>query len=606
MAGGQAGRAHGILGGAAEKWPARGAEDVSAHREEADSARAGQPGANGTMKLAATAVSLALVAGCAAPPPPKGVLPAISSEFASAAQRKPPARPEALDRALRAPVRLGMPRVAGVDLEARFDLNVSNAPAAQVFMSIVSGTRYSILLHPEVSGVISVSLKDVTVEETLSAIRELYGYEYRAEGTRIFVQPAGMQTRVYQVNYPPGQRRGTTDLRVTSGAVTDTGGGAAPTAGGAAPTSSTSSRALETSRVTTQQQSDLWADLRTALLAIVGTGEGRSVIVTPQSGVVVVRAFPQQLRAVEQYLRATRLSIERQVMLEAKIIEVTLSGEYQAGINWAIFNRRIAAGQLSSSAAVGGAAAASELVADTARRSIVSSAGAAAASNPAGAVFGLALQTPSFAALLTFLESQGNVQVLSSPRIATLNNQKAVLKVGTDEFFVTNVSTTTTTTSAGSQTSPSVTVQPFFSGIVLDVTPQIDQGSNIILHIHPSVSEVTESTRVVNLGGGNPSITLPLAKSTVNETDTIVRVTDGNIVAIGGLMSVDIRDTRSGIPGLADDSVLRNTSRTARKKELVILLKPTLIVAVRNWEQDIEQTRGRLESLNQPSLRGPR
>jgi len=113
---------------------------------------------------------------------------------------------------------MGMPSVAGVDLEPRFDLNVSNAPAAQVFMSIVSGTRYSILLHPEVSGVISVSLKDVTVEETLSAIRELYGYEFRAEGTRIYVQPAGMQTRIFQVNYPPGQRRGTTDLRVTSGA----------------------------------------------------------------------------------------------------------------------------------------------------------------------------------------------------------------------------------------------------------------------------------------------------------------------------------------------------------------------------------------------------
>src|SRR6267143_2890105 len=431
MAGGQAGRAHGILGGAAEKWPARGAEDVSEHREEADQARTGQPGANGTMKLAAAAASLALVAGCAAPPPPKGVLPAISSELASAAERKPPARPEALDRALLPPVQMGMPSVAGVDLEPRFDLNVSNAPAAQVFMSIVSGTRYSILLHPEVSGVISVSLKDVTVEETLSAIRELYGYEYRAEGTRIFVQPAGMQTRVFQVNYPPGQRRGTTDLRVTSGAVTDTGTGAAPTQAGSTPTATTSSRALETSRVTTQQQSDLWADLRTALLAIVGTGEGRSVIVTPQSGVVVVRAFPQQLRAVEQYLRATRLSIE-----------------YQTGINWAIFNRNIALGQLSGNAgtatqlaprgtAIGTGPAASGLLANTETRSIATATGAFAASNPAGAVFGLALQTGSFAALLTFLESQGNVQVLSSPRIATLNNQKAMLKVGTDEFFVT-------------------------------------------------------------------------------------------------------------------------------------------------------------------------
>jgi MSHA biogenesis protein MshL len=559
------------------------------------------------VRYAAIAVALAMISGCAVPPSTKGVLPEISSELSSAAGRKPPARTEGLDRALLPPVQMGMPSVAGVDLEPRFDLNVSNAPAAQVFMSIVSGTRYSILLHPEVSGVISVSLKDVTVEDALSAIRELYGYDYRAEGTRIYVQPAGLQTRVFQVNYLPGQRRGTTDLRVSSGAVTDTAQGAAATPG-AAPTTTTSSRGLETSRVTTQQQADFWPDLRAALLAIVGTGEGRSVIVTPQSGVVVVRALPQQLRSVEQYLRATRLSIERQVMLEAKIIQVTLSSEYQAGINWAIFNRNVAAGQLSSSAGIatqlaprgtpiGTGAAASGLLADTASRSISTAAGAFAASNPAGAVFGLALQTPSFAALLTFLESQGNVQVLSSPRIATLNNQKALLKVGTDEFFVTNISTTTTTTSAGSQTSPSVTVQPFFSGIVLDVTPQIDEGSNIILHIHPAVSEVTESTRVVNIGGGNPSITLPLAKSTVSETDTIVRVTDGNIVAIGGLMSVDVRDQRGGVPGLADDSVLRNTDRTVSKKELVILLKPTLIVADRNWEQDIEQTRGRLESL---------
>src|SRR5204862_8137097 len=263
MAGGQAGRGDGILGGAAETWPARGAEDVAAHREEADPACAGCPGTNGTMKLAATAVSLALVAGCAAPPPTKGVLPAISSELASAAQRKPPARPEALDRALLPPVLMGMPSVAGVDLEPRFDLNVSNAPAAQVFMSIVSGTRYSILLHPEVSGVISVSLKDVTVEEALSAIREQYGYDYRAEGTRIFVQPAGLHTRVFQVNYPPGQRRGTTEIRVPSGAVTDTGGGAAPPAGGAAPARPPSRPPPATARAPPPPPSPPSADLPT-------------------------------------------------------------------------------------------------------------------------------------------------------------------------------------------------------------------------------------------------------------------------------------------------------------------------------------------------------
>jgi MSHA biogenesis protein MshL len=297
-------------------------------------------------------------------------------------------------------------------------------------------------------------------------------------------------------------------------------------------------------------------------------------------------------------------------MLEAKIIEVALSDEYQAGINWAVFNRHLAIGQLSTNATVStelgatGQALATGVapggvIADTTARTLAASAGTLSAS-PAGAVFGLALQTRNFASLLTFLESQGNVQVLSSPRIATLNNQKAVLKVGTDEFFVTNVTTTTTSTTSGSQTSPSVTVQPFFSGIVLDVTPQIDASNNIILHIHPAVSEVTESTRVVNLGGGTPSITLPLAKSTVNETDTIVRVSDGNIVAIGGLMSVDVRDQRSGIPGVSDQGpgrLLRNTATSNRKRELVILLKPTIIQSDREWEQDLRETRGRFDSL---------
>jgi MSHA biogenesis protein MshL len=544
------------------------------------------------------------------PERPQGLQPEISAELAAGAERKPPARPEALERALLPPMQLGMPSAPGLELESRFDLAVTNAPAAQVFMSLAAGTRYSMLVHPGVSGAISVNLKDVTVEEAVSAIRDLYGYDYKIEGTRIFVQPAGLQTRMFQVSYLLSQRRGMTEVRVQSGAVTESGAAAAP---GTTTTGASSSRSLESAHVRTEQQSNFWVDLRAALQAIVGTEAGRSVVVSPQSGVVVVRAFPAELRAVEDYLKATRVSVERQVMLEAKIVEVTLSEAYRAGINWAVFHNsgsgNAAFGQLTTGttaaalAARGGAIAGDGIVADTAGRSIAAGAAAFAQDNPAGAVFGLALQTSSFAALLTFLESQGDVQVLSSPRLATLNNQKAVLKVGTDEFFVTNVSTTSTTTGVSTVSTPTVTVQPFFSGVVLDVTPQIDVGGNIILHIHPAVSEVTESTRVLNLGTNIQEIRLPLAKSQVNETDTIVRVADGNIVAIGGLMSVDVRDFRGGIPGVSESGVagalLRNTNRTVTKRELVILLKPTVIQSDRDWEQDLGRSRGRLEALHQ-------
>lgn len=563
------------------------------------------------------------LAACADVPPRfEGLDPALRGEVQSTAQRKRETPSAAVDQALLPPPQMEMPVVRGVPLDAKFDLSVQNAPATQVFYSLVSGTRYSMLLHPGLSGSVSLNLKDVTIREALDAMHELYGYDYRIEGTRIFVQAAGLQSRIFQVNYLTGQRKGLSEVRVQSGAVSEnlSAGGAAgapATTGGAS-----GSRSLESSHVRTEQLSDFWLDLRAALTIIVGAGEGRSVVVTPHSGVVVVRAFPAELRAVESYLSATRVSVERQVMLEAKIVEVTLSDSFQSGINWAAFS----GGSLSVGQVNRGTRLSRRSPGDlqaTGASSITGSENAVTVTNSSfssftgtdlindtiagGAVFGLALASKNFSALLTFLETQGNVQVLSSPRIATVNNQKAVLKVGTDEFFVTAVTTTSTTTGTSTQTTPSVTVQPFFSGIVLDVTPQVDPAGNIILHIHPAVSEVTESTRVVNLGGQVAEIRLPLAKSTVSESDTIVRVSDGNIVAIGGLMSVSIRDARGGLPGVDNDSfaglLFRNTDRAVVKKELVILLKPTVIESDRQWAEDLRQTRERYDALDRPVRR---
>jgi MSHA biogenesis protein MshL len=565
------------------------------------------------MKHVMAWLGILLIAGCATPPPrPTAVDSAITGEVDKAIAGRAPQEAPMLQQGLLPPLRMEMPSVEGRPIDPRFDLSVSNAPAAQVFMAIAAGTRYSMLLNAGVSGTITVNLKDVTVREALDSLRELYGYDYRFDGTRIFVQAAGLQTKIYRVNYLLGQRSGTSDLRVQSGSLADSTSSSGPPT----PASNTSpnptgsgnqagggtSRSMDSTRVTTRIVNDFWGDLRLALTAIVGAGEGRSVVVSPQSGVVLVRAFPTELRAVESYLLETRLVVERQVMLEAKVIEVTLAEGYQSGINWGLFRThdspRGAIGQVGNNTTLGTSTSGSNLSSGglTVNPAAGTLASAATLAGNGGAVFGLAFQTTNFAALLQFLDSQGTTQVLSSPRIATLNNQKAVLKVGTDEFFVTNVATVTTTTGTTTQQTPTVTVAPFFSGIMLDVTPQIDQFNNITLHIHPSISEVTESRRVVDLGGTIPSITLPLAKSAVNESDTEVRVTDGNIVAIGGLMSMDVRDGRTGIPGVADSNVLlRNSDRQARKREIVILLKPTIIQNDASWGQDLRETRERLE-----------
>lgn len=584
-------------------------------------------------------VAVLCLAGCASEPlRPQKIDEGILAEMNKATQRQQPVQPEAVNTALLPPMRVELPNVPRQQVEPKFDLVVNGAPARDVFMSIVSGTRYSMVIHPDVNGVLSVTLKDVTVREALESIREVYGYEFKVDGARVYIQPAGLQTRVFQVNYLIGLRAGRSDVRVSSGSISGnvpgqtantspgtitgapvgvtTGGGpggavtTAPATLSAIGASALSGNSSDASRVSTVSQTDFWTEVQQALRTLVGLGEGRSVVVSPQSGVVVVRAMPQEIRSVESYLKAMRISIERQVMIEAKVIDVTLNDAYQSGVNWAAFpSPRVAAGQVGSNVTIGatGPLIGRSITADVANSGITTQslatglAGTAvAASGAIGAgVFGLAFQTQNFAALLSFLESQGNVQVLSSPRVATLNNQKAVLKVGVDQFFVTNVTGTPITTTTGATTNVQLTptFNSFFSGISLDITPQIDIDGNILLHVHPLVSTVGDGTLKFDFGNGDRNV--PLAKSSISETDSIVRVQDGNIVALGGLMRVETASDRSGLPGLQDvpgiGGAFRNTTRTTTKRELVILIKPTVIKSDSDWEQDIQQSRDRLQ-----------
>lgn len=558
----------------------------------------------------------AALAGCAAPQRAgNDVLGQINDVLLkSATERKAPAAGVG-DKSL-------MPQLApqiAVDTaatEPRFDLSVVNAPATQVFMALVSGTRYSMLLPPDVGGSLTVNLKDVTLMEALDTIRELYGYEYRVQGKRIFIEPNTVKTRVFPINYLASRRQGSSDLRVTSSSLTASGGTAGtagtagstvtPSAGQTVPSGAgtpSATRGNDTTRVSMSTDSDFWGDLSRALATIVGASEGRSVVVNPSSGVVLVRALPHELRNVEKYLKATQLIAERQVMLEAKIIDVTLSEDFQAGVNWAAFgsgaNSRLGVGVTQPGATIGVGNAAQTVGPATAPTFSVTPGqlGSIAASALGRGFIGLALQTANFAALLNFLETQGSVSVLSSPRIATLNNQKAVLKVGTDELFVTNVSSSTTTTTTGSVSSPNVTLQPYFSGISLDVTPQIDDDGNIILHVHPAVSTVTEREKIINLGALGTFV-LPLAASNINETDSIVRVQDGNIVAIGGLMRQDQSSGRTQLPGATGffANALGQRSAGSSKRELVILIKPTVIDNDRDWTQDIKDVQERVRT----------
>ncbi|MDQ1921153.1 pilus (MSHA type) biogenesis protein MshL [Massilia pseudoviolaceinigra] len=585
--------------------------------------------------MASVMASAVILAGCNATPK-RDTYENITAQMAAAARPvAATARPDdAVAAALLPPVAAlaGQLPKSRQALEERFNVSFNNVPAQQFFNSIATGTRYNMLVHPEVSGNISANLKDVTLAEALDAVREMYGYEYRIEGNRVSIKPLTMQTRMFQVNYLVGNRKGKSNLRVTSTSITNAGtsnsGGSSGSSGQGNNNSNNNSNdqngggtteRSDSSNVSTTSDSDFWVELKASIAAIVGSKEdGRTVVVNPQSGVVVIRAMPEELRNVDLFLKATQLSVGRQVILEAKILEVELNDSFQSGINWASFasfpgshGNRVSTGFLTPGTTL------QPLPFGTGQPPIISDGKTIAASTgfllsnaaaTAGSMFGLAFQTSNFAALISFLESQGTVHVLSSPRIATINNQKAVLKIGTDEFYVTGVSTTTSTGDNNNTVSPSVTLQPFFSGVVLDVTPQIDDKGNILLHVHPSVSQVTTVNKSVSLGSAG-NLSLPLAASSTSEIDSMVRGQDGRVVAIGGLMRQSSTADGSQVPGAGSLPVIgglfRNKANVNQKRELVVLIKPTIVDGPNGWNQDLLDTSRRFDDLD-PNAAGRR
>ena len=541
--------------------------------------------------------SLALLGACADRLPLRGPSPVeqLRGELSAAAHATSLA-PRAATPSTSAPA-AEPPAVARVEAppEPRFDLLVNGAKARDVFLAMVAETRYSMLMHPQVDGLVSVTLRGVTLREALESIRDVYGYDFKIDGRRVTVYPPTLQTRIFTLNYLNTKRQGRSDLRVSSGSAPANAPTTGSGSGGASTPAAAAGVSPDSSQISTSSNVDIWQEMADALRLMVGNSPGRSVITSAHAGTIAVRAMPEELRQVEAFLRASRMALERQVMLEAKIVEVELREGFQSGIDWSVLRNRGSIGQTSGAAGnplLGNANGLPTL--PTAIGSLLVD----SVSLPAGAggTLGLALSTNGFQAVLGFLESHGDVQILSSPRVATLNNQKAVLKVGTDEYFVTNVSGGSINSGSGNNggttTLPTLTLTPFFSGIALDVTPQIDDADTITLHIHPSVTSVTEKNKQIDLGTiGN--YRLPLASSSVNETDTMVRVTDGRIVAIGGLMQVESNRRHSGLPGANENIVSRtllaNTAATGRKKELVVLIKPTIIRGNDDWQRATDQ-----------------
>lgn len=487
----------------------------------------------------------------------------------------------------------------------RLDVAVNNASAKAFFTSLAKDTNYNIVVSPAVIGNITLDLTDVTVQQVMDAISDIYGYEYRQTSYGYNVFPQKLETRTFTVSYLNISRTGTSQTSISSGQISrSTTDDENDSDNDNDNSSNVNANTVQASSVETTTTNNFWGELSDTLHAIVGAGEkpitpipattntgttnssgqttpaapvtaglsAASVVINPQAGLVMVRAYPRQMRQVADYLKLVQSIMDRQVIIGAKVLEVTLGAEYQSGIDWNLLGLR-----QTSTATLSNA-----LQAFNNTFSLTASDGG------------------TFSTLIKLINSQGRVNVISSPRITTVNNQKALIKVGNDEFFVTDVESNVNTASSTTTTSNNIELTPFFSGVALDVTPEIDQNGEITLHIHPIISTVTQENKVIEVNGKEDS--LPLAKSDIRESDDIVRVKNRQIVVIGGLMEDRSDHQHGGTPLISDAPVVgelfKNNQLTSGKTEIVILLQP-ILTNEKAFNEQLKEVSNRYKNLNQ-------
>ncbi len=479
-----------------------------------------------------------------------------------------------------------------------FDIAVNHMPARDFFLALMDGTHQNIVLSDDVSGDITLRLNHVTLEQTLDALQNAYGYQYTRTDYGYQILGANQNVRIYHIDYLDSRRYGqsqtfvagrggnSADTGIASGTGTSGGGSSTPSMPPMTPTQTGPNQtqgntpnpnyfsaannidkvSTTASIIKTFNDMNFWEDLKSTLTMLIAP-HGK-VIVQPESGLIIVNAPPETQTLVASFLQQTQDAMEAQVLIEAKIVEVQLNSGAQEGINWQQLSNM--AGGRNTTLSVGSLSGPGTPTSPI--------------SNPdqIGGVFGFAANSGNFNGILQLLQTQGNVNVLSSPRIATTNNQKALIKVGTDQYFATGLSFTELTT--GLSTSvivPQLTLDQFFSGIALDILPQI-HGNEVTLHVKPSVTQVTQDNQSFNLGtnlGG--SFVLPLALSQMREADTVVHGRSGQIIVIGGLMTSNKNNLLATTPILGEIPILKylfqQKNNVSNKTELVILLRPMIV-----------------------------
>ena len=441
----------------------------------------------------------------------------------------------------------------------------------EVLKTVAKSGGYGLQIAPDVEGQVNVHLENVAFGAALRALLEPIDLGYEQQGGTLLVYRRGLVTRWFNFDYPVTQREGKGELRIS-------GRGQSQRAGGG-------SQDQNESHVTSSAAMAIWPEIMQALETLVfdhsrsesaapaantgqslsmADGEGRSLLVSPMAGVIQATAEVTRLRQVEGYLDRMRSALRRQVAIEVKILEVAVSDEERSGIDWT---------------AVGD----ENGVSVQARQRTTEGLG-----NP---FFDFVISGKSVSSLIEAVSKQGTVKVISTPRITTLNNQKAVVRIVTEEvFYDAQVEPPVVTNGVITPAVIAYSANIIPIGFVLDVTPQVGLDEMITLNVHPTVTDIVRIEMSPNQDSA------PVLS--VRELDTVGKVRDGETLVIAGFVTHGTNDQQHGVPFLKDlpyiGRLFRRTVTKQIETEMVMLLTPVILDAERAaaWTEQAERSLG--------------
>lgn len=436
-----------------------------------------------------------------------------------------------------------------------YSVVVTEVSVKDMLFALARDADMNVDIHPGVTGTVTLNAIDQTLPQILDRIARQASVRFTLEGDTLQVEPDEPFLRSYKIDYVNMGRDNTSNVSVATQIAT-TGQAAGGAAGGGAGGNNS------TTDVTSTSNHQFWRTLERNVRAILGdisdTEGSTAVIVSAESGILTVRATTGEHRQIMGFLDKILASAQRQVMIEATVVEVKLNDQYQFGVDW-------------------------NLLANGAGLSVNQS------------LLGTNLSETPFS-LLTYadpdtgrgdvtanvgmLRQFGDVKVLSSPRIMAINNQTALLKV-VDNLVYFTIEADTTATEGVSNTTFTSTVHTVPVGFVMSVTPQINDTDTVILNIRPTISRVTSFVRDPNPSLAPFNIESSVPQIQVREMDSLLRINSGQTAVLGGLIQDSMDLGRSGtpvlseIPGIGD--VFSYRDNRVNRTELVIFLRPRVI-----------------------------